>query len=147
MHVNFTRPMIQAIAALFVATGSMAAMSPSGKAPAPDKVAALNSLEKGQWELRERGDTPTPKSKPQRICIGEPSQLLHPLHSGANCHRFVVSDEAKHTVITYECNGHGSGRTDLRVETPRLVQIVAQGIANGAPFSVSMEGRRTGDCR
>jgi hypothetical protein len=50
-------------------------------------------------------------------------------------------------VVSYQCIGAGKGRTDIRVETPRLVQIDAQGIADGAPFALSLEGRRTGDCR
>jgi len=147
MRIWCNSPVVRAGAAIVIAVTSLAAMSPGGKAPAPNKVVALKTLEKGQWELRELDETPALRSKPKRICIGEPSQLFHPLYGGANCRRFVVSDEEKHAVVTYECKGAGYGRTDLRVETPRLVQIDAQGVANGAPFSVSMEARRTGDCR
>jgi hypothetical protein len=32
------------------------------------------------------------------------------------------------------------------VETPRLVQIQSQGVADSAPFSFTIEARRTGDC-
>lgn len=125
---------------------SMAAMSPSGPVPKNPDMAALRGLEKGQWELRERG--PEAKSHPaRRICVADPVQLLHVKHERSNCRRFVVSDENQHAVVTYECSGEGSGRTDLRVETSRLVQIDAQGISQGAPFSMSYEARRTGDCQ
>ncbi len=40
----------------------------------------------------------------------------------------------------------GSGRTTIRVETPRLVQIETQGIADQSPFAFSAEARRIGTC-
>lgn len=121
-------------------------MSPSGPAPKAPNMNALRGLEKGQWELRELG-TEARSRKPKRICVGDPSQLLLPRHNSGDCRRYVVNDSADHAVVTYECRGAGTGRTDLRVETPRLVQIDSQGIADGAPFSMSIEGRRTGDCQ
>lgn len=125
-----------------------AAMQQGGRPPVlpgGPNVAALRGLEPGQWELRERGDDP--HGEPRRICVGDPVQLLQPRHSRAACRRFVIDDSARHAVVTYECDGSGSGRTDLRVETPRLVQIDSQGVSSGAPFAVTIEGRRTGDCR
>ncbi|MEZ5656683.1 MAG: hypothetical protein R3E04_12535 [Sphingobium sp.] len=124
---------------------STAAMSPGGKAPAAPNMAALRGLEKGQWELRERG-TRRSETPRQRICVGDPAQLLHVQHKNGGCSRFVVSDTPNHAVVTYQCSDSGNGRTDLRVETPRLVQIDAQGISHGAPFALSLEARRTGDC-
>ena len=38
--------------------------------------------------------------------------------------------------VNYVCPGMGRGRTILRVETPRLVQIDSQGLHNGAPFAL-----------
>ncbi|OYW83217.1 MAG: hypothetical protein B7Z20_12880, partial [Sphingobium sp. 32-64-5] len=64
----------------------------------------------------------------------------------AGCEQFVVTDTAEHAVVTYQCRANGTGRTDLRVETPRLVQVYAQGIADGAPFSEALEGRHIGPC-
>lgn len=128
------------IGALFV---SVAAMSPG--APAPVRAGglkALHGIDAGQWELRERGS----HGPARRICLGDPAQLLQIQHPGLNCQRFVVSDEAQRAVVTYQCTDAGNGRTDLRVETSRLIQISAQGIASKAPFSLSIEGRRTGDC-
>lgn len=141
-----TRAIFRMAGIVPVALLSMAAMSPSGPAPKTPDMAALRSLEKGQWELRERG-TEAKSNPARRICVGDPAQLLHVKHERSNCRRFVVSDDKQHAVVTYECSGEGSGRTDLRVETPRLVQIDAQGISQGAPFSMTLEGRRTGDCQ
>lgn len=121
------------------------AVSPAGSAPAASRMTALRQLEKGQWELRERGAR-QPSARPHRVCVGDPSQLLQVKHGDGGCSRFVIADTADHAVVSYQCEGRGNGRTDLRVETPRLVQIDSQGVANGAPFAVSIEGRRTGDC-
>lgn len=121
-----------------------AAMSPAGKPPAVS-MTALRQLEKGQWELRERGARPSAPPR-QRICVGDPSQLLRAGQGGGGCDPFVVADGADRAVVTYQCRGKGTRRTDLRVETPRLVQIQSQGITDGAPFSEQLEARRTGDC-
>ncbi len=127
---------------------NVAAMSPGGVAPptAPN-MAALRGLEKGQWELRERAPAPRPSTPARRICVHDPAQLLQVQHGDTACRKFVIADAPDRAVVSYQCNGAGKGRTDIRVETPRLVQIDAQGIAGGAPFALSLEGRRTGDCR
>lgn len=120
-----------------------AAMSPAKTSAG--SMTALRQLEKGQWELRERG---AHRGEPprQRICVGDPSQLLRAGQDGDGCDPFVVADGADRAVVTYQCRGKGTRRTDLRVETPRLVQIQSQGITDGAPFSEQLEARRTGDC-
>jgi len=41
----------------------------------------------------------------------------------------------------------GRGRTILRVETPRLVQIDSQGLHYGAPFALRAQARKTGPCQ
>lgn len=126
--------------ALLLLSGEVAfALSPGSN------LSALRQLEKGQWELRQRGPA-APSATPRRICVVDPSQLLQVKHGEGGCTRFVVADTAQRAVVTYQCDGRGSGRTDLRVETPRLVQINAQGVANGAPFVEAIEARRTGDC-
>jgi len=106
-------------------------------------LAALDGLETGEWELRVRGqDGPV-----RRLCLGDRRQLLQPQHPGRECGRFVVADKANQLVVTYDCAGAGNGRTDLRVETPRLAQIQSQGISGGAPFSYAIEARRVGECQ
>lgn len=129
------------VSALTVWATTAFAMSPGGGG----NMAALRQLEKGQWELRERGVKQP--AAPRRVCVGDPGQLLQVQHGDGGCSRFVVADTNDHAVVTYQCNGRGNGRTDIRVETPRLIQIDSQGVADGAPFAVSLEGRRTGDCR
>jgi hypothetical protein len=48
--------------------------------------------------------------------------------------------------VHYTCPGSGHGRTTIRKETNRLVQIDTQGIASGSPFSRTFEARRGGSC-
>lgn len=115
------------------------AMAQPARAP---RLAALHALEPGLWELKTRGEG----GEYRRICLGDPRQLLQVRHGRSMCRRFVVADAADHLVVTYDCAAAGNGRTDLRVETRRLVQIHSQGVADGAPFSFAMEGRRIGAC-
>lgn len=132
------------VSALTIWASTALAVSPGGTAPSGGRMTALRQLEAGQWELRERGAKQP--AAPQRLCVGDPTQLLQVKHGNGGCSRFVVADTNDHAVVTYQCNGRGNGRTDIRVETPRLIQINSQGVANGAPFAVTLEGRRTGDC-
>ncbi len=125
--------------ALLMSGGAAFALSPAGT------MSALRQLEKGQWELRQRG-AGTTSAAPRRICVVNPSQLLQVKHGEGGCSRFIVADTPQRAVVTYQCEGRGGGRTDLRVETPRLVQINVQGVANGAPFVEAIEARRTGAC-
>ena len=48
--------------------------------------------------------------------------------------------------MQYTCRGRGYGRTHIRRETGRLVQIESQGIVDGLPFDFVAEGRRIGEC-
>jgi len=107
-----------------------------------DGVDALDRLERGEWELRERGAG----GAVRRLCIGDPLQLLQPRHPGQMCRRFVLEDAADRVSVTYDCAHAGQGRTALRVETARLVQIDSQGVSGGAPFAMMIEGRRVGAC-
>lgn len=117
-------------------------MSVGTVAAAPVQLAGLNRLEHGAWEVRARGAS----ANVQQLCVGDPRQLLQPQHLGSSCSRYIVADGANEITVTYNCQAAGSGRTDLRIETPRLVQIQSQGVANRAPFSVSLEARRIGNC-
>lgn len=121
-------------AAMLIAAG------PPATQPA---LTALKGLERGEWELRPRAKS----EAPTRLCLGDPRQLLQVGHPRTSCRSFVVSDTANAATVTYDCAGTGGGRTDIRVETPRLVQLRAQGVAGGAPFVHEMEGRRTGACQ
>ena len=104
---------------------------------------ALRALDTGQWEVRERGED----AHTRRICVSDLRQLLQLQHGPRLCPAFTVDDGAKAVSITYDCAAAGNGRTDLRVETDRLVQIRSQGVAEGAPFAFDAEARRLGPCK
>ena len=103
-------------------------------------LARLDRVEHGQWLLRETD------GGVRRICITNPAMLLQIEHGRTQCEHFVMENAAHSATIRYTCPGHGHGRTTITVETPRVVQIDTQGVANGAPFSVAFEARRTGGC-
>lgn len=105
-------------------------------------LAALSSIEPGQWQLREI-DGPESKS----VCIADPRNLIQLHHQGAKCSRMVVSNDPRTAVVHYTCPGVGNGRTSITVETGRLFQLETQGMDGGAPFDNSYEARRTGTCR
>ena len=96
----------------------------------------------GQWELRVR----EPGGEVQRLCLQDGRRLIQLRHPGTTCNRLVVNDAHNDVTVQYTCPGRGYGRTHIRLETEKLVQIDTQGIAEGLPFSYSMEGRRVGDC-
>ena len=104
-------------------------------------LAMLDQLESGRWELREHAS-----SVPQKICVASGRRLIQLRHPGAQCSNFVVEDGPAQVVVQYTCTGHGYGRTRVRRETNRLVQIDTQGIVDGLPFEFSVEARRVGEC-
>lgn len=104
-------------------------------------LAMLDRLEPGRWELRERAG-----AAPQKLCAANGRQLIQLRHPGAQCSSFVIEDGPAQVVVQYTCTGRGYGRTRVRRETDRLVQIDSQGIVDGLPFDFSVEARRVGDC-
>lgn len=102
----------------------------------------LDRLEAGRWEIRLR----EPGNPSERICVPNGRRLIQLRHPDATCERFVIEDSATDVVVQYTCRGKGYGRTHIRRETGRLVQIDSQGIAQGLPFEFSAEARRVGDC-
>ena len=106
-------------------------------------LAMLGTLERGQWQLRDRDDASAPV---RNLCVNDARVFLQLHHERAQCSRYVIEDEARSVTVHYTCPGAGHGRTTIRKETSRLVQIDTQGIANGAPFSTAYEARRTGNC-
>lgn len=109
---------------------------------APPVLSALNLLKPGQWSLHAH-DRP---GNNRSICIGDARALLQVRHGEAMCSRFVIASDARTATVHYTCPGSGHGRTTIRVESPQIIQIDTQGIANNEPFALSWEGRRTGDC-
>lgn len=110
-------------------------------AQAPSLV-MLDGLEKGSWQLRERGSD----GVLQTVCVGDARRMIQIQHPRANCSRYIIEDTPKSVTVHYTCPGAGHGRTSIRSETNRLVQIDTQGIADGKPFSQAIEARRAGPC-
>lgn len=105
-------------------------------------LAMLDHIDGGRWELRER----SAKGQVERICLQNARPLIQLRHPAEACDRLIVNDAATEVTVQYTCHGRGYGRTHIRRETSRLVQIETQGIANGLPFSFAAEARRIGDC-
>ncbi|WP_332818009.1 hypothetical protein [Sphingopyxis sp.] len=105
-------------------------------------LAMLDRLEKGSWQLRERGKD----AVLQTVCVGDARRMIQVYHPRATCSRYVIEDTPGSVTVHYTCPGAGHGRTSIRSETNRLVQIDTQGIADGKPFSQAIEARRTGGC-
>lgn len=101
----------------------------------------LDQLAPGRWELRDRSGAVV-----QRVCVASGRQLIQLRHPGPACESVVVQDTPGEVDVQYTCRGRGYGRTQIRRETNRLVQLNSQGIANGLPFEFAAEARRTGEC-
>jgi len=124
---------------------SLAACALAGASAVPAQapsLAMLDRLEKGSWQLRERGKD----GVLQTICVGDARKLIQVYHPRASCSRYIIEDMPNAVTVHYTCPGAGHGRTSIRSETNRLVQIDTQGIAEGKPFSQAIEARRTGGC-
>ena len=124
---------------------SLAACALAGASAVPAQapsLAMLDRLEKGSWQLRERGKD----SVLQTMCLGDARRMIQIEHPRANCSRYIIEDTPNSVTVHYTCPGAGHGRTTIRSETNRLVQIDTQGIAQGRPFSQAIEARRTGGC-
>ena len=104
------------------------------------KSPVLDAIEPGKWELRGSGVNPV------TLCIGDLQALLQVRHATMTCSRFVVTNETRLLTVSYRCPRAGYGMTTIRLETPRLIQVETQGIAENQPFALTLEGRRTGEC-
>lgn len=124
-----------------IAIAAMLALTAPAMGAGPS-LAMLERIEAGQWEVRFR----EAGAPPQRMCMSSGQALIQLRHPGTPCERFVVEDGSSEVVVQYTCRGRGYGRTHIRRETARLVQIDSRGIANGLPFEFSAEARRTGNC-
>jgi hypothetical protein len=109
-------------------------------AAATPELAMLGGLSKGKWELRVRGEGT------RSICVRNGPELVQIKHSDSGCSRFVVTDTPTDVTVQYTCRGNGYGRTHIRKESTKLVQIDSTGIHNGSPFDISAEARHVGAC-
>ena len=105
-------------------------------------LAMLDQIDSGKWELRTR----EMGSGLERLCVSNGRRFIQLRHPASACQSFVVEDRPNEVTVQYTCRGRGYGRTQIRRETSRLVQIQSQGIADGLPFDFTAEARRVGDC-
>lgn len=103
---------------------------------------AVDRLEMGLWEFRDLSGN----GRATRHCLMDLRALLQPRQSGPLCRHYISEDGPDRAAVAYDCGNRGQGRTNLRVETARLVQIESQGIVEGRPFSLRLEARRIGAC-
>ena len=122
-----------ALSALFL----IAAWPAATQQPGP-----LAQVERGQWQLRDPGGNAA-----GTVCLGDPLLLAQPQRGPQPCTQEILSADADSVTVSYVCPGMGRGRTMLRVETPRLIQIDSQGLHHGAPFALRAQARRTGPCQ
>jgi hypothetical protein len=105
-------------------------------------LAMLDQIESGRWELRLRDGS----RRTYPVCVGNGRQLIQLRHEALSCERLVVEDGLDAVTVQYTCRGRGYGRTSIRREPHRLVQIQTQGIAEGLPFEFAAEARHVGNC-
>lgn len=134
--------MKRAIAAISTFAALFAGLTVASSAQRP-ALAMLDGLDAGDWQMRIR-DEP---DSPIRLCVANGRDFIQLRHPSQRCKRIVVDDAAAEVTVQYTCPGKGYGRTSIRRESNRLVQIESQGIADGLPFSFSAEARRVGSCR
>ena len=103
----------------------------------------LDRMQAGQWELVARDGS----RARERICLHDGRRLIQLRHPSAACDRLIVEDSASEVTVQYTCRGQGFGRTSIRMENSRLVQLETQGIVGGLPFEFAAEGRYIGPCR
>lgn len=132
MGRHLLRPTLLGAVVLLGATGAGAQRQ--------DNLVALSGIERGQWQLRAADGAA------RNLCISNPAVLLQIRHGNAQCEHFVMESTARSGVVRYTCPSHGHGRTTIRVETPRLLNIETQGVADGSPFSDQFEARKLGGC-
>ena len=105
------------------------------------QLAMLDRLTPGLWEIRMRDGGPS-----EQLCLDDGRRLIQLRHPNLACRQFVVDDDPSAVTVHYTCPGQGTGRTHLRFETSRLVQIESAGVASRLPFDIVAEARRVGDC-
>jgi hypothetical protein len=108
-------------------------------------LSLLESLERGVWQFRAVGGSASAPPVGQ-LCVGDVSRLTQLQHGNTPCEQYVVRSLPNSVTVSYSCKGQGQGLTTIRKESGKLIQIQSQGIRNNAPFSFSVEGRKTVAC-
>lgn len=133
------RRILGCVAALGLAAAAAAPALTRVEGAAP----VLGRLERGLWQLRALDG----RRSPAPLCLGDPEQLAQIRHLRRDCRRSFVAAGRDSVTLSYDCPSVGSGQTTIRVHTPRLARIEAQGLDNGVPFALRAEARRVGPCR
>lgn len=116
----------------------IAAAMPANAPP----LAVIGAIEPGQWELRDVDAT----ADTRLLCVTDPDMLIQLRHARAQCTRYVVENLPQTVTVNYDCNGAGSGRTTISLDTPRQIRLQTQGIEHAGPFDADYAGRRVGNC-
>ena len=109
---------------------------------AAQRPTVLAQASAGLWEI---SGAPGAKA-PLRQCVADIAALGRFEHRGRTCKSNVIRSDGSSTVLTYECGGHGFGRSEISVVTPRNLRIGTQGISDNLPFNYVLQARRIGDC-
>ena len=123
--------------------GALAVSAAGALGQAPRLSSLLSGIEPGLWQVRPIDGSPRP---PMAICLGDPGVFLQLEHRQTDCKQMLVSNDSSGIVVNYTCPANSFGRTQIRVETPRLINIDSQGIEGGMPFAFRSEARRLGPC-
>jgi hypothetical protein len=108
-------------------------------------LSIIESIERGMWQFRLLGGSAA-TSPVGQLCVGDVSRLAQLQHGITDCDHYVVRTTSNSVTVSYSCKGQGQGLTTIRKESGKLIQIQSQGIRNNAPFSFSVEARKTGSC-
>lgn len=130
--------------ALAAAAAGLALLPAAFASPISGGSDLLQQLDKGMWQFRPLGGSSA--AGVAQLCVTDSKQLAQIQHGNSACSQLVVKSSPTSVTISYSCRGSGQGLTTIRRETDRLIQIQSQGIRNNAPFSFSVEARRTGSC-
>ena len=133
------RPALRRIAGIGLAALAVVAAPAAGQR---QSLVMLDRMEPGQWELVARDGS----RARERVCLRDGRRLVQWRHPASACDRLIVEDSSTEVTVQYTCRGQGFGRTTIRMETSRLIQMQTQGIAGGLPFDYVAEGRYIGPC-
>src|SRR3546814_16508983 len=94
----------------------MAAVAAPAQAPSR---AMLDRLEKGRWQLTERGT----QNALHSLCLGDAQRMIQIRHPRSGCSRFVIEDKPNSVTVHYTCPGavHEIGSASCRDRVCRYV--------------------------
>lgn len=104
------------------------------------RFAAQAAITPGKWTVQVRdGATRT-------LCIPDALPLIQLAHPQSGCRRLMIVDRRDSATIQYSCPAAGWGRTSIRIDSPRRVEIDTQGIVQNQPYAYQASAHYTGYC-